>query len=89
MYRNPKSPDYFAHGNNNDPVGYRLGVEIPFMVFASPLFQEKHPETTQRIKDRQNNPKPWNSDDLPYLIMDIIGVSSIDGETIEKKSILN
>ena len=89
MYRNPKSPDYFAHGNNNDPVGYQLGVEIPFMVFASPLFQEKHPETTQRIKDRQNNPKPWNSDDLPYLIMDIIGVSSIDGETIEKKSILN
>lgn len=89
MYRDKRQPDYFAHGRKNDPISYALGIEIPFFVYASPLFQEKHPETTQRIKDRQNNPKPWNSDDLPYLIMDIIGVSSIDGETIEKKSILN
>ena len=89
MYRNPKAPNYFAHGSNNDPVGYKLGVEIPFMIFASPLFQERHPETTQRIMNRQSNPRPWNSDDLPYFIMDIIGLSSIDGESIGEKSILN
>jgi len=89
MYRNANNPNYFAHGNSNDSVGYALGVEIPFFIYASPLFQQKHPETMERIKNRQDNPKMWNSDDLPYLIMDIIGVNAINGQSIADKSLLN
>jgi hypothetical protein len=43
----------------------------------------------QRIKYRQEHPKAWNSDDLPYLIMDLIGVTAIDGEEVKPKSVLN
>ena len=89
MYRNPNNPDYFAHGNNQDPMSYAYGVEIPFIIYASPLFQQKHPDTVERIKYRQNHPKAWNSDDLPYLIMDLIGVKTIEGKDIKEKSILN
>ena len=87
IYRS--SPDYCAHGKINDPVSYAYGVEIPFMIYASPLYQEKHPETMQRIKYRQEHPKAWNSDDLPYLIMDLIGVKDINGESVKPKSVLN
>lgn len=87
IYRS--SPEYCAHGKINDPVSYAYGVEIPFMIYASPLYQEKHPEVMQRIKYRQDHPKAWNSDDLPYLIMDLIGVKDINGEEVKPKSVLN
>ena len=89
MYRDPKDPDYYAHGKMNNKVRYALGVEVPFMIYASPLYQKKHPETMQRIKYRQDHPKAWNSDDLPYLIMDLIGVKDINGEEVKPKSVLD
>ena len=89
MYRNPKDPDYYAHGRKKDPVDYALGIDIPFLIYASPLYQQKHPETMKRIKDRQDNPVTWNSDNLPYFIMDLIGVKEINGENIRTKSVLN
>ena len=89
MYRDPKVPDYFMHGNTNDPVSYAAGVEIPFMIFASRSFQARHPETMRRLQSRQNQPKAWNADDLPFLIMDLIGVKDINGESVLSKSILD
>lgn len=89
MYRNPQKSWYFAHGNPQDPVSYALGVEIPFFIYASPLYQQKHPETMERIKNRQAHPKAWNADDLPYFIMDLIGVTAINGQDTRDKSVLN
>lgn len=88
MYRDPSNPDYYSHGTGN-PVAHDLGVEIPFFVYASPSFQQKYPQIMERIKYRQGNPKEWNSDDLPYLIMDLIGVKTINGEDIHTRSVLN
>ncbi len=87
MYRDPSNPDYYSHGTGN-PVAHALGVEIPFFVYASPLFQQKYPQIMERIKNRQENPKSWNSEDLPYFIMDLIGVKTINGEDIRPKSII-
>lgn len=87
MYRNKRNPDYYAHGKGK--YDYAYGVEIPFFIFASPLYQERHPTIMQRIRERQNNPIRWNSDDLPYFIMDLIGVKTINGEDVRSKSVLN
>ena len=89
MYRNTKDPDFYAHGRKGDPVDYALGVEVPFFVYASPLFQQKHPDVMERIKNRQEHPKSWNSEDLPYFIMDLIGVKTINGEEVRPRSVLN
>jgi len=89
MYRNKKDPDYYAHGRKADPVDYAYGIDIPFFIYASPLYQQKHPQTMERIKNRQNNPHEWNSDFLPYFFMDLIGVKEINGENIQSKSVLN
>lgn len=88
MYRNPRFPDYFSHGNKKNALSYDLGVEIPFIIYASPLYQERHPAIMQRIRERQSEPVRWNSDDLPYLILDLIGVKEVAGETIQPKSAL-
>lgn len=87
MYRNKRNPDYYAHGKGK--YDYAYGVEIPFFIFASPLYQERHPTIMQRIRERQNNPKSWNSEDLPYFIMDLIGVKTINGEEVRPRSVLN
>ena len=87
MFRS--SPDYHTHGKINDPVSYAYGVEIPFMIYASPLYQERHPDVVERIKYRQNHTKVWNSENLPYLIMDLIGVKEVDGVAVKPKSLLN
>ena len=89
MYRDPKSPNYYAHGNKDDKVSYALGVEIPFMIIATRHYQKNHPETMQRIKTSSTQAKSWNSDDLPYLIMDLIGVKDVDRDNVRNKSILN
>ena len=52
MFRNPKHPDYFSHGNKKNALSYALGVEIPLFIYASPLFQQLHPATLSRIRCR-------------------------------------
>lgn len=89
MYRNRNNPDLYAHATTSDPIGYAYGVEIPFFVYATPLYQQKHPQIMKRIKMRQDNPKKWNSEDLPYFIMDLIGVKTINGEDVRSRSVLN
>ena len=89
MFRNKKDPDYYAHGRKQDPIDYALWIDIPFFIYASPLYQERHPDMMERIKKRQEKPKSWNSDDLPYFIMDLIGVTAINGEDVANKSVLN
>lgn len=89
MYRNKKDPDYYAHGRKADPVDYAYGIDIPFFIYASPLYQQKHPQVMERIKYRQDNPTVWNSDYLPYFFMDLVGVKDINGENVHSKSLLN
>lgn len=89
MFRDANSPDYFAHGKLGDDISYAYGVEIPLIIYTSPLFKLKHPEIMQRIKDSQANDKTWNGDDIPYLILDLIGVTDVNGESIAGKSIIN
>jgi heptose-I-phosphate ethanolaminephosphotransferase len=89
MYRNQNRPDHYAHGFSKDPISYILGVEIPLIIYASPVFQKQHPDLMLLINSRQEHPKTWNSDDLPYLILDLIGAKTINGEDIQPKSLLN
>lgn len=89
IYRDPNSPDYFSHGKKKNPLSYALGVEIPLVIYTSPLYQERHPAIMQRIRDRQDKPQRWNSDELPYLIMDLIGVQEVAGENVRAKSMLH
>lgn len=82
------SPNYHMHGKIDDPISNAYGIQIPFMIYASPAFQKKNPDIINRIIYRQNNPKLWNSENLPFLIMDLMGIKSIDDENVKTKSAL-
>lgn len=87
MFRS--APDYFMHGKENDAASYQYGVEIPFMIYLSPTYQARHPQTVELLRHLQNNPRKWNSDYLPYAILDLIGVSSVDGQAINTHSLFS
>jgi heptose-I-phosphate ethanolaminephosphotransferase len=52
----------------------RYQFEIPFMIWTSDTFKKKHPELTDKIKNSVN--RPYLTDDLPHLLMDLTGVQS-------------
>ena len=47
-------------------------IDIPFMIYATPLYRERHPEIIKRIEQSVDN--PFMSDDLPHLMFDIAGI---------------
>jgi len=66
-------------------ISRKYGTEIPFMIYTSPLYKEKHPEMVERIKANQN--RKFRTDDLIYTIMDIAGCDFEDG-SVKKYSLL-
>lgn len=82
------APDYFMHAKHNDPVSCYWGARIPFMVYASPSYIEHHPDMVRRMQERQNHPKSWDTEDLPYFIMDLIGAQTINGVAVKTRSVL-
>ena len=82
------APDFYMHAKQNDPVSCFWGARIPFMVYVSPLYKEHHPDVVHRMQERQMNPKAWNSEDLPYFIMDLMGVQTINGVDVKSRSVL-
>lgn len=84
LYRS--SPTYFTHGKINVPESRAYGEEIPFMIYATPSYRKKNPEIFKRIAERQDHPKSWNTENLPYFIMELIGIEDMDGESVHAKS---
>ena len=58
---------------------------IPFMVYTSGLFREKHPELQRRIESAVNC--PYRTDSIMYTIMDIAGVETVNGVSYKHKSL--
>ena len=54
----------------------QCGVEIPFWIYVSPLFKKKYPSFVQRIRACVN--RPFMTDNLVYVLMDVMGVDFRD-----------
>lgn len=52
----------------------RQQFEIPFWIYASPLFRENHRDLWQRINDATQ--RPMMTDALPHLLMHLAGIES-------------
>ena len=76
------SDNYFGHGI---PQTQEVCYDIPFMVYTSELFREKHPELQRRIENSVN--RPYRTDSIMYTIMDIAGVETVNGVSYKHKSL--
>lgn len=82
------SPNYCVHGKENNPVSYAYGVEVPFMIYLSPMYQQRHPQVVERAVASSRSVRPWNTEDLPYCILDLIGVTVVDNQDVRQRSVL-
>lgn len=79
------SKDYVGHARINDSLSVKAGSAIPFMIYASPQYQEHFPAEMELIKNSVD--KPFRTDDLLYTLMDIVGVKFDDNQDMEKYSL--
>ncbi len=73
---------------NLDIIGHRCskaGLEIPFMIYVSDIFKEKHPKKVKLIKNALN--KPFMSDDLIHSLLPLVGIHTKD--EIESKNLFS
>ena len=69
LFDAPNKPKYFGHG-----LSLKSNVEIPFMVYVSPLLREEHPELYERIlryKDR-----PIVNDLFTNSLLGLLGITN-------------
>ncbi len=59
--------------------------EVPLMIWCSPIYKERHPETVSQIRKSTNN--PFTIDDLCHLIFDLAGIKSPHFD--ESRSVIN
>ncbi len=46
--------------------------DIPFSIYCSPLYKEKHPDICEAIKN--STERPFMTDDLPHLLLHLAGI---------------
>ena len=77
-------PNYCGHSTT--PKGNEFATKVPFMIYASNSFQQKHPEIITRIKHNEHS--SFCTSNLIYSIMDIVGVDFTDNPSVKTHSLL-
>ena len=63
--------DFVGHSASNPTKNM---VEIPFMIYVSDTFKQKHKDIVERIEKSQN--LPFMSDDFIHAFLDLLGIQS-------------
>lgn len=72
-------------GHSSENLKSRHMIEIPFVIWGSPIYRERHPDMWERIKGNVN--REYRTDDIIHTIWEVLGIktSSFD----ESRSIIN
>lgn len=81
------SPNYYGHARSTDSLSIKAGTNIPFMIYASPKYQDKFKDKMELIK--KNLHTQYTTDNIIYTIMDIIGVDFKDDMKVYSNSLLS
>ncbi|GAA7709940.1 hypothetical protein HpCOL116_13860 [Helicobacter pylori] len=85
FYLSDHAQDIFESGPTYGHSCSKAGLEIPFMIYVSDIFKEKHPEKVKLIKNALN--KPFMSDDLIHSLLPLVGIHTKD--EIESKNLFS
>ena len=69
----------------SDNCSSKLGKRIPFMIYVSFIFQERHADKVERIRKAVN--KPFCTDKFIYAVMDVAGYRFADNDDVETYSL--
>ncbi|WP_101001327.1 phosphoethanolamine transferase [Helicobacter pylori] len=85
FYLSDHAQDIFESGPAYGHSCSKAGLEIPFTIYVSDIFKEKHPEKVKLIKNALN--KPFMSDDLIHSLLPLVGIHTKD--EIESKNLFS
>ncbi|WP_187854568.1 phosphoethanolamine transferase [Helicobacter pylori] len=85
FYLSDHAQDVFESSPTYGHSCSKAGLEIPFMIYVSDIFKEKHPEKVELIKNALN--KPFMSDDLIHSLLPLVGIRTKD--EIESKNLFS
>ncbi|GAA9999550.1 hypothetical protein VN1070_14240 [Helicobacter pylori] len=85
FYLSDHAQDMFESGPTYGHRCSKAGLEIPFMIYVSDTFKEKHPEKVKLIKSALN--KPFMSDDLIHSLLPLVGIHTKD--EVESKNLFS
>ncbi|GAA7751486.1 phosphoethanolamine transferase [Helicobacter pylori] len=85
FYLSDHAQDIFESGPTYGHRCSKAGLEIPFMIYVSDIFKEKHPEKIKLIKNALN--KPFMSDDLIHSLLPLVGIHTKD--EVESKNLFS
>lgn len=80
-------PSYAGHTRPSDPESVHAGLQIPFFVYTTESYRKHFPNKNVRLLKAVD--KTFNTEDIPYTIMDIANASFTDDPSlVEKHSLL-
>lgn len=78
--------DYVGHARTSNPESVRFGSAIPFVAYPTPLWERRFPEKAAALKSASS--RSYNLENLPYTVLDLAGVVTVQGESVKEKSLL-
>lgn len=64
---------YYGHAKPNNTLSTKISKEIPFVIYTSKKYRENFSEKLSKLDSISQ--QPFNTDDLPYLICEIMNVT--------------
>lgn len=79
------TPDYYGHAIDSNPESAYWGKQVPMILYVSDSYARRNPYFISKSDAAKLN--QYNLKDFVYSLADIIGVVSINNESILEKSI--
>lgn len=77
--------NYVGHAIEGNLDSYKVGTEIPFMIYVSSQFKDEHKKEWESIKN--NTTKSFNTTNLIYSLLDLSNVDFIDHVAVKDYSL--
>lgn len=78
---------YAGHGRDGISESFAAAQYIPFVVYMSPVYKEKHPDEVTRIFASVD--KEFVTDDFAYSIIDLLGYKFAKNDKVSRRSLFN
>ncbi|WP_104740986.1 phosphoethanolamine transferase [Helicobacter bizzozeronii] len=85
FYLSDHAQDMFESANTYGHRCSAYGVEIPFVIYVTDIFKQKHPEKVKAIAGAVD--KPFMSDDLIHSLLPLVGIHTKDN--LESKNLFS
>ncbi len=75
-----------AHVNPANPTSSKAGHNIPFLIYTTETYRQRHPDIVKRMKASVG--RTFDMEDAPYLMMDLMQCDFTSAPAVTRKSLI-